>query len=270
MKIELLKANSLIESILEEKSEDKAISITHIDHKMINLILYLWQEQKSSLFSSSSSIYVKNSTITKFLGITRQQSNEVFFDDEGNKLSFVEKHLYNLNKQSILVRNAIIPKLGANNELLFDSEGKVVLDRMDKTYFSPISDFSLVQSDGKDKVYRIGISPIIMALANLEILNAQNNGIGYTKLELTMLGKIRNIKAIRLFEILKFKTRVREGRISLSSSYLSEIFGIESRRLKTELGKAKESLKALADIDFERKTSIDGNYYEFSYKFKDQ
>lgn len=270
MKLELLKANSLIEGILEEKESKGTGWVTHIDHKMINLILYLWQDQKNSLFSSSASIYVKNSTITKFLGISRQQGNEVFFDDEGNRLSFVEKHLYNLNKQSVLIKNAIIPKLGNNNELLFDGEGKVMLDRVDKTYFSPITDFSLIQNDGKDKVYKIGISPIIMALANLEILNAQNNGIGYTKLELSMLGKIKNIKAIRLFEILKFKTRAKEGRISLFSSYLAEIFGVESRRLKSELDKARETLRLLVDIDFERKTSIDGNYYEFSYKFHDE
>lgn len=269
MKQELLKANSLIEGILEEKESGKRW-VTHIDHKMINLILYLWQEQKNSLFSSSASIYVKNSTITKFLGISRQQGNEVFLDDEGNKLSFVEKHLYNLNKQNILLRNAIIPKLGSNNELLFDGEGKVILDRMDKTYFTPITDFSLLQNDGKEKVYKIGISPIIMALANLEILNAQNNGIGYTKLELSMLGKIKNIKAIKLFEILKFKTRAKEGRISFFCSYLSELLGVESRRLKGELDKARETLKSLVIIDFERKVSIDGSYFEFSYKFCDE
>lgn len=270
MKLELLKANSLIEGILEEGEGKESRLITHIDHKMINLILYLWQDQKNSLFSSSASIYVKNSTIIKFLGISRQQGNQVFFDDEGNKLSFVEKHLYNLNKQSILIKNAIIPKLGSNNELLFDAEGKVILERMDKTYFSPITDFSLIQDNEKEKVYKIGISPIIMALANLEILNSQNNGIGYTRLELSTLGKIKNIKAIKLFEILKFKTRQREGRISLFSSYLAEFFGIESRRLKSELDKAREALKKLVDLEFERKTSIEGNYYEFSYKFHDQ
>lgn len=232
-KFEFLKPNAFI-------GTQSNVQLGKNELSLFNALINVWQKNaKEDLFESINPEYALTlESISKLIDVSKP--NLVRND-------YIEEIFTNLLKTKVRLTNCVLPEINDKGELVFEN-GAIRFQKF-AIYETNILAHWNKNTNKEFSSYTYSLTPLVKGLVHFQTL-LENNGVGFSRLNLRILNTIKSVKAIRLYEVLVRESIKNKNTLSMNYEEMGSLIYVESKK------RINESLKRLF-IQLEHLVSIE-------------
>lgn len=226
---------------------------------LFNALINVWQNNaKENLFESINPDYALTlESISKLIDVSKP--NLV-------RNNYIEEVFTNLLKTKVRLCDCILPEINNNGNLIFEN-GALKFQKF-SIYETNILSYWSKNKNKELSSYTYSLTPLVKGLVHFQTL-LENNGIGFSRLNLKILNTIKSVKAIRLYEVLVRESIKNKNTLSMTYEEMGSLIYVEGKR------KINQALKRLFIqlehlVFIEKIKSIDDSIIYLKFKLIDQ